>query len=108
MNLRHGDLAFIQVKELPKGLIKSSSKVFMKGSNNNNHTYDAGDWYPTTIPGDNFTIGFFVSKKTTLFHVEHGMKIKGQELRITGIDDQVSRLARQNQDTHAGMVPVLD
>ena len=105
-NLRHGDLAFIQVKEFPEGLKASPSKTLMKGSNNNDHAYDRGTFYPKTE--NSFVIGYFVAKNTTLLHVEHGKVVKGQQMRETRIPDGVYQLRRQNEDTHEGMRAVLD
>ena len=68
---RHGDLALIGVKALPKGLKKVASHILMTGSGGLHHTFDRGQFSPLTV-GDGLTFGFLEAKKTTLAHYEHG------------------------------------
>lgn len=104
-NYRHGDLGLFGIEKLPEKLSKSDSKIFMVGSGGHNHTFDNGDFYPTS---DGITIGFLVSKNTTLYHLEHGTVIKGHELREVFIEDGIYELRQQIEETHDGMKPVVD
>ena len=106
MNYRHGDLALIQIDKLPKDLKKSTSKVLMRGSNNNPHTYDNGEFYPKKE--NDFVFGYFVAKNTKLYHKEHGKKVKGKNLLEAKIKDTIYQLRSQIEDTNAGMRPVQD
>lgn len=103
---RHGDLCLVEVDKIPEGLKKSSSRVLMRGSNNNAHTYDNGDFYP--VKEGQFVFGYFRAKDTTLFHKEHGKKIKGKQLRDAKIKDTTYQLRSQCEDTNEGMKPVVD
>lgn len=69
---RHGEIAFVQIDNLPKGLTKSTQKEFLRGSHGNPHTYDNGDLYLRNT-GEN-VFGYFVAKNTKLYHPEHSPK----------------------------------
>lgn len=105
-NYRHGDLALIGIKKLMENLKKSNSKVLMKGSGGNNHSFDNGKFYP--CEKDIFVFGYFVAENTTLFHIDHGKKVEGKRLRQAKIANGVYELRKQNEDTHEGMTPVVD
>lgn len=105
-NYRHGDMALIGIKQLPEDIKKSKSKVLMKGSGNNNHSFDNGKFYPHN-KGE-FVFGYFVAENTTLFHKDHGKIVEGKRLRQAKIDKGIYELRRQNEDTHEGMKPVID
>lgn len=107
MNYRHGDLALIEIKELPKGLKETKTKTLMMGSNNNPHIFDKGKVYFNNV--DNFIFGYFIAENNTfLYHKDHGKKIKGQELRKAKIKKGIYELRKQNEDTNEGMNPVVD
>ena len=107
MNYRHGDLALIQVKELPKGLKKEETKILMIGSNNHPHSFDNGEFY--LKKENNFVFGYFVAENNTnLYHLEHGNKIKGENLRKAKIKKGIYQLRNQCEDTNQGMKPVVD
>jgi len=103
---RHGDLELVEVKELPTGLKESKTKILMKGSHGHNHSFDNGTLYLTKK--DNFVFGYLVAKNTTLFHPEHGEIIKGKKLREAKIADGIYELRVQHEDTHEGMIQVVD
>ena len=105
MNYRHGDLALIGIKTLPKGLHKSDSRVLMVGSGGHAHSFDKGEFSPAN---NGVVIGYLVTNNTTLYHPEHGTVIKGNNLREAPIADGVYELRRQFEDTHDGMKPVVD
>jgi len=66
---RHGELAFNKIKELPKDLILSDTKVIAVGSGGNAHSIDNGQLYFKQI--DEYVIGYLVADNTKLFHNEH-------------------------------------
>jgi len=66
---RHGEIAFIETKAIPK-LVENKTKVLAKGSHGNDHTFDNGKFYLLEEHQD-FVIGYFVAKDTKLFHPEH-------------------------------------
>ena len=106
MNYRHGDLALISIKELPKGFKVSTSKVLMRGSNNNPHSFDNGKFYPITPEGCIF--GYLVADNTTLFHPEHGKIAEEKKLREAKIKNGIYELRSQVEDTNEGMKGVVD
>lgn len=104
--IRHGDLAFIQVKVLPKGLKASKTKVLMEnGSGGHTHSFQGGMFYPK-VEGE-FIIGYLKAKDTKLYHPEHGKKQVGS-LKEAEIGDGVYEVRRQVEFTHDGMRQVID
>ena len=103
---RHGDLALIAIKELPKDLKPAKTKILMVGSGGNNHSIDNGIVY---LKNENdFIFGYLVAKNTKLYHIEHGKSIKGKKLKEVKIEDGIYQLRRQQEQTHSGMRPVVD
>lgn len=106
-NYRHGDLALIEIKELPKGLKETKTKTLMTGSNNNPHSFDQGKVYFKDV--DSFVFGYFVAENNTkLFHKEHGCKVPANNSLVAKIKKGVYELRRQVEDTNEGMKPVID
>ncbi len=106
-NYRHGDLALIGIKELPKGIKETKSNVIMQGSHGNDHMFEKGKLYLKN-DGD-FVIGYFVAESgCKLHHVDHGVKIKGKEVRESKIKKGIYELRKQCEDTHDGMKQVID
>lgn len=101
-NYRHGEIALVGVKELPKDLELSNSKCIMVGSHGNSHTIDNGDLY-FKKDGD-FIFGYLVAKNTHLIHPEHKEK-NGKSCKIA---DGIYQLIKQNEYTPEGLVPVID
>ena len=106
MNIRHGDLCLLSIKQLPAGLTAANTKVLMRGSGGNDHVFDKGTFYPANQ--GQFIFGYFVAKSTNLLHPGHGKKIKGKKLRVVSIPDGIYELRRQCEDTHDGMKAVID
>jgi fructoselysine-6-P-deglycase FrlB-like protein len=104
MSYRHGDLALISVKKLPKNLKETKTKVLMTGSGGNDHAITQGKVYLKN-EGD-FVFGYLVAKDTVLLHPEHG-KGKGI-LKIAKIGDGIYELRKQNEDTNEGLKEVID
>jgi hypothetical protein len=105
-NIRHGDMALIGIKELPKGLAASDTKALMKGSHGNDHGFEGGVFYPKQN-GDNL-VGYFVAKRgCKLLHPEHG-EGDGAGLCIAKIKAGVYEVHHQTEQTHEGLRPVID
>ena len=69
---RHGEIVFVKIDSLPKGLSESKTDIFSKGNTGNNHTFKGGKLY---LKNDGqFIIGYFQAKKTKLYHPEHSPK----------------------------------
>lgn len=96
---RHGEVALVKVKSLPKGLKKVDTKIFMVGSHGHNHSIDNGELY--FINEGTYGVGYLKAKNTKLFHEEHspkGVKIK----------DGIYQLLKQQEFTPQGLIPVID
>lgn len=98
---RHGEILFLLIDELPKGLKETKSKTFMTGSHGNSHTFDNGKLY-LKQDGD-FIFGYFFAKDTNLFHPEHSPKLGDAKL-----PDGIYELRKQNEHTPEGLTPVID
>ena len=98
---RHGEICFLEVDKLPKGLKETKSNVLAQGSHGNSHTFDKGKLYLTQE--DNFVFGYFIAKDTNLLHPEHSPNIGDAEL-----PDGVYKLIKQQEHTPEGLVPVID
>lgn len=98
--IRQGDLALVRVTKLPKGLKKTKTNLLMKGSHNNDHTAINCDVY--FVNEDTFVFGYLRAKKgAKIFHVEHSPK--GAKLPVG-----IYQMRKQHQDTHQGLMPILD
>jgi hypothetical protein len=101
---RHGDIAFFEIAKLPDGLTKSKTDVLLQeGSGGNPHSFKGGTFYPKT---DGQTIGYFEARKTTLYHVDHG--VKKASSREAKLPDGLYEVRRQVEKTHEGMKVVVD
>jgi hypothetical protein len=99
-NIRHGDIAFVEIEKLPKGLKSvKTNKIMEGGSGGNSHTFKGGIFYPK-VDGSNI-IGFFKAKDTKLYHIEHSPE--GCKL-----ENGVYEVRRQVEYTHEGMKQVID
>jgi hypothetical protein len=98
-NYRHGDVALIGAKTMPR-LKETTTNVFMsKGSGGNDHTFTGGKFYLHT--NDEFIIGYLRAKDTILYHVEHSPKgVK--------IEDGIYEIRKQVEYTTGGMQEVID
>ena len=127
-NIRHGDLALIGIRELPKSLTASDAMVLMRGSGGNDHAFTRGIVYlkkdnPPKLFGTHALIelgaqgvegaaegnhfGYFIAfEGNELRHPDHGKDtVKGiKTVRVTG----TFGLIGQNEDTHEGMRKVQD
>jgi hypothetical protein len=100
-------MALIGIKELPKDLTASETKVLMSGSHGNDHAFDKGTFYPKQS-GSNI-IGYFVAEAgCTLSHPDHGNADGTAALRVANIPDGIYEVRRQNEETHDAFRPVVD
>ena len=99
-NYRHGDVALIGVKSIPRKATQAKTNVFMsKGSSGHDHTFDNG-YFCQLITGDN-VIGYIRAKDTKLFHDEHSPN-------GVPIEDGAYEVRKQNEFTHEGLREVID
>ncbi len=107
-NIRHGDIALLQVNKIPDNLKEVKIKTLYVGSGGNAHTFSNGKFYKLDKE-DTFIIGYFIAEKgCKLFHKEHGEIIKGRKLRECSIPAGIYELRHQVEDTNEGMKPVVD
>ena len=102
--IRHGEIALIKINDLPKDLTASESKILMKGSHGNDHSFDNGIFYPKVI--DTYIFGYLEAKNTTLFHSEHG-EGKGK-LKTVKLLDGFYELRKQNEFINNELQQIID
>lgn len=102
---RHGDLALVEIKKLPKGLVKSKTNILLAGNSGHNHSFDNGTFYEK-VEGD-YIKGYFVAKNTTLRHEDHGDTKNGSVLEAK-IEDGIYEVRGQVEKSHDGLKPVID
>jgi hypothetical protein len=98
---RHGELGFLKISSLPKGLKETKTNILMSGSHGNSHTFYNGKLYMKKE--NDFVFGYFRSKNTNLLHPEHSPKIGDAKL-----PDGNYQLIKQQEFTPQGLVPVVD
>lgn len=98
---RHGEIAFVKISKLPKGLKETKTNLLMAGSHGNAHTFNTGKLY--LKKENDFVFGYFIAKDTNLLHPEHSPKIGDAKL-----PDGIYQLIKQQEFTPAGLVPVID
>lgn len=103
---RHGDLCLVPVKSLPTSLTKADTNVLMTGSHGNDHKVVNGEVY---FKNENkFVFGYLKAKKgAKLLHVDHGDK-KAGAFRECSIPEGCYQLRKQFEDTHQGMIQIVD
>ena len=107
MNIRHGDMALIGIDTLPDGLEASADDVLMKGSGGNDHKVRSGVFFPKTLGVH--VIGYLQANPGChLLHPDHGASQSGSELKSANVPPGLYEVRRQTEDTHSGMVPVVD
>lgn len=102
--IRHGEICFLKIEELPKGLEISKQKEIVKGSHSNSHSYDNGELYLKNV--DQYIFGYFVAKDTTLFHPDHGTG-KGN-IKKASLQDGIYQLRKQQEFINSELKPVVD
>ncbi len=103
---RQGDILFVSIDKLPKGLKETKSKVIINGTNGHDHSFNMGKLYMQKEGV--YIIGYFEAiEGTKILHPEHGIEVGGK-LREGKIKPGFYQLRIQNEDTHEGMKPVID
>ena len=97
---RHGEIAFLQIAKLPKGLKEEKTKILMSGSHGNSHTFDNGKLY--LKKENDFVFGYFVAKDTSLIHPEHSPNGEAK------LPNGIYQLIKQQEFTPQGLVPIID
>ena len=97
---RHGEICFLSIDKLPKGLKETKTKIIETGSHGNSHTFDNGKIY--LKKEGQFVIGYFKAKNTSLFHPEHSPKGEAK------LPDGSYQILKQAEHTPAGLLPVID
>ena len=106
MNIRHGDMALIEVEALPEGLLASDSKILLTGSGGNPHTVQNGTFYPH-INGR--VVGYLAAHEgCMLLHPDHGSKMPADTLGQADVSAGIYKIHNQVEQTHEGMRPVED
>lgn len=99
---RHGEIAFLKISKLPKGLIRSKTDIIVSGSHGNNHTFKGGKLYLLPELKD-YTLGYFQAKNSILYHPEHGDK-NGE----ANLPNGSYEIRKQQEYTPSGLVPIID
>ena len=97
---RHGEIGFIKVSRIPK-LAETKTNTIVTGSHGHAHTFKGGKIFLLEKP-EQYVIGYFLTKDTTLFHEEHGKNGKAK------LPDGKYEIRRQVEYTPEGLVPVID
>lgn len=100
---RHGEILFVKINKLPKGLRETKTNIIVKGSHEHNHEFTGGKIYLTKV--DENVFGYFVAKNTTLLHPDHG---EGEKIKEAKLPNGTYELRIQQEYTPAGLVPVRD
>jgi len=98
---RHGEILFLKVSKIPKGLKETKTNMLMSGSHGNAHTFDTGKIY--LVKESDFVFGYFKAKNTNLLHPEHSPKIGDAKLPNGNY-----QLIKQQEFTPQGLIPVVD
>ena len=101
---RHGEIALLPIKKLPKGLKESKYKTLILGSHGNSHSIDNGKIY--FVKENEFVFGYLVAKNTNLLHEEHG---EGNgAIKKAKLPDGIYQLIKQQEFTPSGLIPIVD
>jgi hypothetical protein len=104
--IRHGEILFVPVKSLPRGLKKAITNVIMRGSGDNPHIAKNVDLY-FKKEGD-YVFGYLRAKRgAKLYHKEHGIK-KVNGLMEAPLKAGYYQLRQQVEKTNEGLRPVQD
>jgi hypothetical protein len=103
---RHGEIGFLDIKELPKNLKDSQTKIIINGSHGNSHSIDNGTLYLKNA--NEYVIGYLVAKNTNLLHSEHGVKVKGNKKRVAKLPNGIYEIIKQNEIINNELKQVID
>ena len=96
---RHGEINFVQTKELPDNLKEAKTNVIATGSSKNSHTFKGGKLYLKNV--DTYIFGYFKAEKTKLYHPEHSPK-------GVSIPDGTYELRKQNEWINSELKQIID
>ena len=97
---RHGEICFLQIKSLPKGLKETKTNLIERGSHGHDHTLTGGKLYLLPELQD-YTMGYLKADGTKLYHPEHSPK--GCKL-----PNGIYEIRKQKEFTPEGLIPVVD
>lgn len=104
--VRHGEILFVPVKSLPRGLKKATTNIIMRGSGDNPHKVTGADIY-FKKDGD-YVFGYLKAKRgAKLLHPEHGIKKVGG-LMEAPLKSGIYQMRKQLEVTNEGLKPVID
>lgn len=101
---RHGEILFVETKEIPKEAKLKNTTILMKGSGNNAHSFKGGKFFELT---KGIVFGYFEAKNTTLLHKDHGNK-KSDNLLEAKLPDGIYELRKGQEFTPDGLKPIID
>jgi len=102
---RHGDLALVEVNELPTGLTEAKTKILLEGKTSTHRVSKGKIYFKDVSP---FIFGYVVVPDgAVLLHPEHG-EPNGNKVREAKIKSGIYELRRQQEFTHEGMKEVID
>src|SRR3990167_7485096 len=88
---RHGEVLFVEAKEIPKEAKLKKADVIILGSGQNPHKFKGGKFYE--ISASNGVFGYLEAKDTKLYHLQHGDKKVGEFLE-TKLPDGIYQLRK--------------
>lgn len=104
--LRHGDICFLPVDEMPEAISKGQSEIH-GGSHGHPHSIVKGKFYPQRSEPN--ILGYLkASKGAHLTHEEHGEVVKGSSLKQAPIEAGVYEVRVQVEDGSEEMREVID
>jgi len=67
---RHGEILFVETKEIPQEAKLKNTDTLMVGSGNNSHQFKGGKFYE--FNDKDYIFGYLEAENTILIHPEHG------------------------------------
>ena len=101
---RHGEILFVETKEIPKEAKEEKTDILMKGSGGNPHSFKGGIFYELN---KGIVFGYFKAKNTKLYHPEHGDK-KVDNLLEAKLPDGIYELRKGQEIVNEEMKPIQD
>ena len=101
---RHGEIAFIETKEISKKAKLKKTDTLLIGSGQNPHTFKGGKFYELN---DDYVFGYFKAENTKLYHKEHGDKKVGG-LREAELPNGVYELRKGREWINNELKPIVD
>ena len=102
---RHGEIAFKEIADLPKGLKEAKTNIIASGSHGNNHTFKGGKIYLKNE--SDVVFGYFEAKNTILKHKDHGDKKEGG-LKVAELPHGFYQLKKGREIINKEFVKIVD